>query len=254
MQQSVPAENQQAKTNVVAKDATQVEIVPALPVLNAQPAQQPYPPNATVEGWMRDWTHFSSVLLYEYASSRREVSKDQQDRISRMATVLEQQPGQLFDRILSDLEQKDRANQEMRELLRNLISHREFNKRDREFARAPKKWEMDDAWRLMGRNLQDAFGYGYLEELPKEIDVGYIASRIDFIAKDGPVSLGLAQDFIDELAPYLENPHLAHSIVSALFCRWLFSAPEPMCKDIYSDKEMEMYKAVLKGSKWTPIR
>jgi hypothetical protein len=168
-----------------------------------------------------------------------------------MATGLEKQPGQLFERILSDLDSMDRTNKELRELLRDLIGHREFNKRDREFPRAPKKWDMDDAWWMMRKKIQNAFGYGYSEELPKEIDVGYIASRIDFIAKDGPVSLGRAKDFIEELAPYLENPHLAHSIVSALFCRWLFSGPEPMCKDVYSDKEMEMYKAVLKGSKLT---
>jgi hypothetical protein len=67
--------------------------------------------------------------------------------------------------------------------------------------------------------------------------------------KDGLSSVSTPPQFLEELAPHLHSPHLVQAALGALLCRWLFIAPEPMCKDVYSDKEMKMFRALLINGK-----
>ncbi|KAF2025870.1 hypothetical protein EK21DRAFT_92905 [Setomelanomma holmii] len=136
------------------------------------------------------------------------------------ARTLKNDHGQLLDKLLQYLNSADAARANYVSLFRDLVGGRRIVGKN-EFPRAPETKEFENGWKALQRRVSDAF-YNCRELMPEDLDVGYIAARIDDIAKDGPIHIGKIGE-------------------------WLFASPEPMCTTIYSPKELKIHESILRG-------
>ncbi|KAF1911302.1 hypothetical protein BDU57DRAFT_524348 [Ampelomyces quisqualis] len=85
--------------------------------------------------------------------------------------------------------------------------------------------------------------------------MGYVAARIDDVVRAPRTQgLGTISAFLNDLASHLQSPHLARALLGALLCRWLFRASEPMCQNVYSQKEMKLYESLLQNGRASEVQ
>ena len=198
---------------------------------------------------VKDLSQLVGVLMRGQAESAYGLTQEVEGRLKCIERTVEREPGQLLYKMLQDLHSADAANADLRSMLHDLVGRRQFHQ-ENSFPRVPDQTDIDKGWKTFRKYVRDAFGYGYPSEpKPRGIDAGYIAARIDDLAKDGRHPLGSPTKFTEELTSYLHSPHSVQALLSALLCRWLFAAPEPICKGAYSLKELKMYESVLLNSK-----
>lgn len=198
-----------------------------------------------------DLSHLVGVLMRDRMMSGRGVTEEMERRLINITRTLDREPGELFANMLKDIRSADAAKKDMRDLLRDLIGRREYNKAN-EFPSIPYRADGEKAWQDMRQYIKDGFGHApAFEPKPTGVGAGYIAAHIEDLAKDGRVPMGSQKTYIEELSPFLASPQSAHAIVSALFCRWLFAAPEPMFHNVYSEKEMKIYETLMLSGETT---
>jgi hypothetical protein len=219
-----------------------VHTAPQFPLVVRSPAT---PVEHTTRDMVKDLSHLVGLLIRDRILGGRGITEEMERRLINITRTSDREPGELFANVLRDLHAADAANKDLRDLLRDLVGRREYN-RGNEFPSTPDKADIEKAWKDMRQYIKDAFGHDPdFEPTPSGVGSGYIAARIEDLAKDGRELLGPQEIYIERLSPFLASPHSAHAIVSALFCRWLFAAPEPMFQDVYSDKELKIYETLL---------
>jgi hypothetical protein len=152
----------------------------------------------------------------------------------------------LLVKTIPDLQSADAAKAELRALVHDLIGRREFHK-DNEFPKMPDPKDLTKSWKALRDHLKDAFGAGFSwEPVPLKFNIGYVAARMDDLADTRrQTGLGTTLQFLGDLDSYLKSPHLVNAVLGALLCRWLLLKAEPLCRNVYSSKEMKLYEALL---------
>jgi hypothetical protein len=236
-------------------DATQrtwlTPVPKTVPVRNqARQAHTPTTDDVTALVMVKDLASLVGVLMREQAKSGFDWTPEVEDRLRCIQRTVKREPGQLLDKVLQDLHSADAAKADLRSILHDLVGRRDFHK-DNTFPRVPEPMDIDRGWKTICNYVRDAFGYDNPPEpKPRAVDAGYVAARIDDLAKNRRDSeLGKLKQIIEELALHLKSPHSVRAVVGALLCRLLFSGPEIMCQDVYSPKELKLYKALLLNSK-----
>jgi hypothetical protein len=203
------------------------------------------PVEQTTLDMVKDISHLVSLLMRDRVLGGKGITEEMKDRLINITRTPDREPGELFANVLRDLHAAEAANKDLRDLLRDLVGRRDY-KMVNAFPSTPDKADIEKAWKDMRQYIKDAFGHDPdFEPTPSGIGAGYIAARIEDLAKDGRELLGPQRMYFEKLSPFLASPHSAHAVVSTLFCRWLFAAPEPMFQDLYSDKELKIYETWL---------
>jgi hypothetical protein len=203
----------------------------------------------TVINAVRDLAEIVAVLLRQQTQSTFGMTNEVEARLKCIKRTVEREPGQLLAKLLQDLHSADAARTDMRDLVRDLVGRREFN-RDNVFPQDLDAESIDKGWKAIRKHIQEAIGFDDCSgPPPRLVDAGYVAARIDDLATN-QCALGLTspKKFLEELAQRLESPHSVQAVIGALLCGWLFSGSEPMCDDVYSSKELELYRALLPDS------
>jgi hypothetical protein len=237
--------NREAIQGAVSSNPTRVTAT----YTNPRATEAPATSGDTTLKLCQDLSHLVGYLMYEHASASGELNEDVKTRLELIQRFMKKEPGSLYGNMLRDLRSRDLAEDRFRNTLFGLITHIETNGRSKDFPVVPLRWDLEDAWKALRRDIYLAFGTECTSPVPELVDAGYVAARINDLAKDGGVSLGDRKEYLEQLAPHLKSPHLAQSILSAMFCRWLLSAPDSMCKGLYFEKEKRLYDAVLVGRK-----
>jgi hypothetical protein len=219
-------------------------------LVQARQAHTPTTDDVTALVMVKDLASLMGVLMREQAKSGFDRTPEVEDRLKCIQRTVKREPGQLLDKVLQYLHSADAAKADLRSILHDLVGRRDFHK-DNTFPRVPELMDIDRGWKTIGNHVRDAFGYDSpTEPRPRAVDAGYVAARIYDLAKNRRDSeVGRLRQIIEELALHLKSPHSVRAIVGALLCRLLFSGPEIMCQDVYSPKELKLYKALLLNSK-----
>lgn len=112
------------------------------------------------------------------------------------------------------------------------------------FPPVPNHGEVDRGWRLIRKGIKEAFtnesGLNIEGPTPTAVSTGYVASTIHDLLEypEGRATL------FCKLAGHLKSPHLAQSLMSALFCRWLFANPDSMCEGKHNELMMKQYSTM----------
>lgn len=221
------------------------------PATNPQSAD-----DVTALDMVKDLAELVGVLMREQVTFGFGMNKAVESRLQVIRHTIEREPSELMDKMLQDTLSADRSAGNMRQLVQKLIG-RQDPIDEKMFPMPLKEKGIDRDWQLLREYIRDAFESGD-DDLglgPKPEDAGYVAGRMNDLAKgDAAFSLESSQEFMEDIKPCLESGFLMQSVLAALLCHWLFSGPEPMCDDVYSDKERKMYEAVLLGSKSSRTR
>jgi hypothetical protein len=242
---TVPPDTQSQKTAMPAVDR------PVMGPRQVNPTSAFQKPTSTMEA-VRDLTEIVAVLLRQQTAARFGMTEEVESRLKCIQRTTEREPGQFLAKMLHDLHSMDAARGNLSRLVHDLVTHRELN-RENVFPRDLDSAGINRSWKALRTYVEDAFWSEDCDEpLPRAEDAGYVAARIDDLANNKCASgLTSPKQFLEELKDRLESPHLAQATLAALLCGWLFSGPEPMCEDIYSPKELELYRALLPTSKYS---
>jgi hypothetical protein len=234
-----------------------VQLAPHLAVQPIQPVPAFIAPevnkvsNEAILKVVEDMSEIMEVWMRDYLKRGQTLTPDLEQRLKSIQRTMKREPGMLFERVLQDLKAADAATTQYRDLLRGLIGHQEYgNKSD--FPKVPQQIDIDESWRSLRKGVKDAFGTECDRPMPRAIDVGYIAARVDDLTRGDDKTFGSIADYVKELEPQLGSPHSVQGLLSALLCRWLFKVPDPLCKEIHSAKELKLYEAMLLSGK-SPI-
>jgi hypothetical protein len=197
---------------------------------------------------VKDLAQVVGILLRDQAKSDIGPSEEVRARLETVQRTLQFDPGQLLEKMLEDLHAADSIRANYVALFKGLVGDKQSGRKN-EFPRVLDFYDIADSWKKLRTRVSDAFGVATncTQPMPDHVDIGYIAERIQDLARDGPSHLGALPEVIEQLSPYLKRPHLVQAVTATLLCRWLFAAPESMCKNIYSSKELKMHEAVLRG-------
>ncbi|KAH4308205.1 hypothetical protein HBH70_050320 [Parastagonospora nodorum] len=242
---TVPPRTQSQKTAMPAVDKQVMGPRQVNPPSAFQKPQSPTEPTSTIEA-VRDLTEIVAVLLRQQTVARFGMTEEVESRLRCIQRTTEREPGQFLAKMLQDLNSIDAAREDLSRLVHDLVTRRELN-RENVFPRDLDSAGINRSWKALRTYVEDAFGFEDCDEpLPRAEDAGYVAARIDDLANNKCASgLTSPKQFLEELKDRLESPHLVQATLAALLCGWLFSGPEPMCEDIYSPKELELYCALL---------
>lgn len=200
-------------------------------------AQHERAESALTVGMVKDLAQLVDILVRDKAKSNPGLTQEIEDRIKCVRRTIEREPGQLLEKTLQDLHSADAAKRDLRVLVRDFRGHREFHK-DNEFPRVTDSKELAKSWKAIREHVKEAFEDSILPAaLSRKISIRYVATRMDDLTQvPRAQGLGTIPSFLKDLALHLKNPHLVRAIMGALLCCWLFSTPEPMCQNVYSQK------------------
>jgi hypothetical protein len=233
----------QTTRNAIAPSENEVAAAPSSATLSSSAEDE------TALAMVKDLSLLVSVIMREQARLGSNMTRELENRLERIRRAVEQRPGTLLEQMLVDLHCADKARADQRDLIAGLIIRREFSHNS--FPRAPDDDKMRQSWKAIRDHVQHAFGYVPPHEpAPSPEDAGYVAARIDDLAKNQPTArIQSPEHFIAELAPCLESPHVVQAVIGALLFQWLFSGPESLCQDVYSTKELKLFETLLIGGK-----
>ncbi|KAH7396895.1 hypothetical protein DE146DRAFT_756583 [Phaeosphaeria sp. MPI-PUGE-AT-0046c] len=227
-----------------------IRVSRAVPTSHTQTAPLPAPfvqsaDDITALKKVQDLTQIVGVLLRAQLTLSFGMNEEIEHRLKSIQRTVDREPGQLLDDILSSLHSGDRARADMRAILHTLLDGQHPTDVKQRFPKVLGAKQIVVRWGTLCDNIKNAFGFGPFEPSPKPEDAGYVAARIDDLAKNLPIhGLDLSREFVEEIALRLESPHLGRSVLGALLCQWVFSGPEPMCIDAYSTKERKLYETL----------
>ncbi|CAO2655818.1 Nn.00g046210.m01.CDS01 [Neocucurbitaria sp. VM-36] len=220
-----------------------VQSVQPPPIRNALRAPQPQVLDKSVRGELDDLRYLVYSLVQERVESHKPLTPDMLQRLRSIRTSMQQEPGNLVQRLLSNLEAADAANASLLDQFRAMVGHQTPGTNPT-FPPVPTQAEVDRGWQLIRKGVKDAFanelGLNIEGPTPEAVSAGYISSTIDDLLED----LRTRRTIFSKLRAHLKSPHLAQSLMSALFCRWLFINPDAMCEGKHSELTLKQYEAI----------
>jgi hypothetical protein len=215
-----------------------------------QQTSAPVLEDVTARNMVKDVRDLIAVFLREQKASSG-LTKEVEARLRNFQQSAAYRPGDLLDIMIRNIHSADAARLDMRSVLVDLIGDRDVAKKNI-FPKASNIKAIDRSWIRIREHVRNSFN---LEDYPcepeaKPEDAGYVAARIDDLAKNSSTpKTESPRQFLEELLPHLECPHVVQSIIAALLCHWLFSGPEDMFHDVYSSKEIHLFESLLASSK-----
>ncbi|KAF1845330.1 uncharacterized protein K460DRAFT_430243 [Cucurbitaria berberidis CBS 394.84] len=210
---------------------------------NISSTPQPQALNKAIEGKLDDLNYLVLSLLQERVELKNPMTPDMEQRMRSVLTSMQQEPGHLAQRLLSYLEAADAAKKNLSNQFRAMVG-RQILGTSPEFPPIPIQREVDRDWQSIRQGIKDAFtnevGVDIQGPIPTLVSAGYVASTIDELLDDPRVRKGL----FSKLEGHLKSPRLAQSLMSALFCRWLFFTPDTMCEGKHNELTMKQYEAI----------
>lgn len=181
------------------------------------------------------------------------ASEETESHIRSVQKILEEEPEELQDR--EEVVRAYAALARQRDLLRELVGGRAYHD-ENTFSTPIDAVRIDQHWQGMYNSIREALGPEEVSEpTPTGPEAGYVAARIaDLASNHRAPGLTSPIQFLDKLAHALQSPHLLRAILGALLCGWLFAGEEPICKDVYSIKELHLHQLVLQSRKYAANR
>jgi len=205
----------------------------------------------TVMAKLGDLADLVAVVLHEQAKSSFGLTPEVKARLRGLQREIEDMPGQQMAMLLQDMHKSDASRADVRDFVHTVVGCRRLDGKSA-FPVEQEPSKIDRSWKDIRKHVKESFGRWDqpTEPEPKAEDAGYIATHMDDLMKNRPnFGLESPKQFIEELASYLESPFSVQALLGALLCGWLFSGPEPMCDEVYSEKEMKVYEALMLAGK-----
>lgn len=211
---------------------------------NVPSTAQPQSPHTSIQGQLEDLRYLVHSLLQEHVESKKPLTSDMRLRLRNVQTSMQREPGSVATRLLDDLNASDAANANLLSQFRAMVSSRQPGI-DPTFPPIPNQRQVDQDWQAVREGIKAAFtdkrSLSIEGPEPTAVSAGYIASTIDNLLEDPRTRKSLYA----QLAAHLKSPHIAHSLMGALFCRWLFAIPDEMCEGKHSELTMKQYETTL---------
>jgi hypothetical protein len=100
-------------------------------------------------------------------------------------------------------------------------------------------------WRSLMVNIRKAIGLQDKEpeHLPSVESTGLLVHTVEDIT-NGHIPEDELESVIELLHEHLQSPYAVQTLMGALFCRWVFQAPEPMCEGQHSEMLLQDYEHI----------
>ena len=128
-----------------------------------------------------------------------------------------------------------------------LIGAVDYGKNALDFPKEPTYRKIKDHWTAVYEYIVDTVGSTNTRPRISASSAGYIVGFAENIAT-GRVSTDQLDLYIESVSGPLKSPYAQQTLLSALFCRWVFAAPEPMLHAMHSDGMMHLYENRLAGA------
>ncbi len=189
-------------------------------------------------------------VLQEIVLDGKNWTPETKHRLQSLGIIMERDPGNLAVQLLKNFQSNDASNTDYAEQLHALLGRRDYTVK-LEFPPATSSKEINQAWQAIRDGIKDAF-INYSEnsaEGPRlsAVSAGYIACTVDNLFSQAEIPKGL----IPSMRAHLESRGAAQSLMSGLFCRWIFHQPDMMCAGKHNELTLKQYKVTLLNGMFT---
>lgn len=183
-------------------------------------------------------------LMRRILETGEDLSADENEQIRSIIRTVERHPNEFFDKLMQDLRSERALKVEYRTGLKKTIGDLKMG------PKFPKPLDYDEVrlnWKGFKDHIVWAVGRGLKTPTPSLTASAFLSARIEDIAY-GRVMEDQLQSCIEDVCEFLVSPHAQQSLLSALFCHWIFESPEWMCKDMHNDTSLTMLEAIRSSS------
>ncbi|KAJ8110499.1 hypothetical protein OPT61_g6673 [Boeremia exigua] len=128
-------------------------------------------------------------------------------------------------------------------LITRLVGEPEFQVKT-VFPKTPSPSSVDNTLASFRQSIVDINGDERDTPAPTLAAAGYLSRCMEDIASGRILPKELV-NYIKDFRIYLKSPHAQQAVLGALFCRWVFQSPEPMCEAHYPKALMKLLEAKL---------
>ncbi|KAJ8115704.1 hypothetical protein OPT61_g2703 [Boeremia exigua] len=187
-----------------------------------------------------------SVLSGILNNSEQNMQENVLEHLQQIIRTAERPQTSLVGDLIKDLKSQRNMKEDYRVLIRKLVDFRNLTSPN-VFPKEPHQKDVSRSWSEFHEQMVSIVGPNNVTPMLTPASAAYIASAAEQIA-DSRITDDQLQVYIESLQRYLKSPHAQQAVFSALFCRWVFSNPEPMLDDMHSEGMLHLYEGVLKSA------
>ncbi|KAJ4312994.1 hypothetical protein N0V94_007163 [Neodidymelliopsis sp. IMI 364377] len=179
------------------------------------------------------------VLVADQQSQPEEII----EHINQIVRTIKDTPGSMVENFAKDLDSQRALKVKYRTMAQKLVGFVDLTN-GTEFPKVPPQKEVNQIWAAFYEHIVSTVGVNNIEPTPTPEGAGYLSRCAEEIAH-GRIPDSQLKACVASLSDHLISPHAQQTLISALFCRWIFSSPEPMLKDMHSAGMMQLYNATM---------
>ncbi|KAF1363128.1 hypothetical protein EJ07DRAFT_173825 [Lizonia empirigonia] len=181
-------------------------------------------------------------MLSSMVSRQQDLSEESSEHMYQLIRTLRDPKGSIIENLIKDLESQRALKAKHRDLVQKLVEFVNLND-GTVFPKTPPQQEVNETWTAFYEHIVYTVGPNHTSPKPKPESAGYLTCTAENIA-NGRITDAELQPCIASLGQYLKSPHAQQTLLSALFCRWVFASPEPMLHSMHSPLLSQLYTAI----------
>lgn len=180
-------------------------------------------------------------MLSSMVSRQQDPSEESSEHMYQLIRTLRDPKGSIIENLIKDLESQRALKAKHRDLVQKLVEFVDLNN-GTVFPKTPPQHKVNETWTAFYEHIVFTVGPNHITPQPNPESAGYLTCAAENIA-NGRITCAELEPCIASLSQYLKSPHAQQTLLSALFCRWVFASPEPMLDTMHSPLLTQLFTA-----------
>jgi hypothetical protein len=185
-------------------------------------------------------------ILTRLVNHQTNLSDETMRHIRHLISASSDPNGSLVENLVKELDSQRALKARYYKMSNELIGSIDYST-GLVFPKEPTYRKIEESWTDIYQHLVDTVGPNNTRPFISVLSAGYVVGFAENIAT-GRVSNDQLDSYIESVSGPLKSPHAKQTLFSALFCRWVFAAPEPMLHAMHSDGMMHLYENRITGA------
>ncbi|KAF3006429.1 hypothetical protein E8E13_001589 [Curvularia kusanoi] len=183
------------------------------------------------------------TILSGLVNHQSDIPEETSEHYHQLIRTLKDPNGSIVDNLIKDLDSQRALKAKYAEMVKKLIGSIDSGTR-LAFPKETPPQEVEKAWATIYDHFVFVVGPNNVTPIIGAASAGYVVGAAENIAT-GLVPDHQLDSYIESLSALLRSPHAQQTLFSALFCRWVFSMPEPMLHAMHSGGMMHLYDSMI---------
>ena len=171
------------------------------------------------------------------------------EHLHQIIRTIKNPNGSIVENLVKDLDSQRALKAKHRDMVQKLVQFVNLNT-GTVFPKESPQQEVSKSWTAFYEHIVLTVGPNNTSPKIDAASAGYVACFAENIAY-GRIPGDQLKTYIESLSALLKSPHAQQALFSALFCRWIFAAPEPMLHAMHSDGMIHLYNSILSSASTT---